>query len=275
MATSRATGDPGSDRDDDGGARPGRGLIGAATAAAERLVTPAKAIRMLRALRRTLDELDQVDLDDEARHRVVEAHRATLIEVASTVSDALIGEMVALHIEPLTPAATLDQLKVAQAQLLGWVNGLVLAEANIKEPVAIGPVLAIDGTPFARGRDESRSTNAESPEPFPQPEPFPPPEPVPLPEPVPPPEPVPGPPERARRVARPIDHPLPCARAVEERDRGWLPGEFAECLDESHDQVTGRGMRAGTIEHRLALTLDQRALVRACSRWPGAAACAR
>lgn len=149
MATTRTTGtDPGLDRDDDGRARPGRELALAEIAAAERLVAPAKAIRMLGALRRTLEELEQVNLDDEARRRVVEAHRAALIEAASTVSDALIAEMVALHIEPLAPAATLDQLKVAKAQLLGWLNGLIVAETSIKEPVAIGRVLAVSGPPF-------------------------------------------------------------------------------------------------------------------------------
>ncbi|HEX6420240.1 MAG TPA: proteasome activator [Acidimicrobiales bacterium] len=113
------------------------------TAGAGRLVAPAKAIRVLEALRRSLDELARVDLDDEARRRLVGAHRAALIEAASTVSDALIVEMVALHIEPLAPAATVDQLRVAEAQLLGWLNGLVLGEEGVKEPVEIGRVLLV------------------------------------------------------------------------------------------------------------------------------------
>ena len=145
-------------RDDEGGPQPGRALASGNTAASECLVAPAKAIRMLGVLHRTRDELRRADLDDKARHKVVEAHRATLIEVASTVSDALIDEMVALHIEPLAPGATLDQLRVAQAQLLGWVNGLVLAEANIDEPVAIGPVLAIEALPLADSATSSAAT---------------------------------------------------------------------------------------------------------------------
>ncbi|HET6954194.1 MAG TPA: proteasome activator [Acidimicrobiales bacterium] len=146
---------------------------------AGRLVAPVKAVRVLGALRRVLEEINRVDLDDAARRRVIEAHRAMLIEVASTVSDGLIDEMVALHIEPLDPEATRDQLEVAQAQLIGWVDGMMFAEAELDGPVTIGFPLEALADP--------------SPEPLPPPEPMPPPEPVPGPEPMPPPEPVPGP----------------------------------------------------------------------------------
>jgi hypothetical protein len=44
--------------------------------------------------------------------------------VASTVSDALIEEMVQLHMAPLGPDASADEMRVARA-LLGWVTGLL------------------------------------------------------------------------------------------------------------------------------------------------------
>lgn len=95
------------------------------------LVAPAKAMRLLRAIGAAVDELDRVDLDDAARHRLIAAHRAALIEVASTVSDALIDELIRLRVEPLDEDASVDELRVAQAQLLGWVNGAVLAEGIV------------------------------------------------------------------------------------------------------------------------------------------------
>jgi len=95
------------------------------------LVAPAKAVRLLRALGAAVDELDSVDLDDGARHRLIAAHRAALVEVASTVSDALIDELIRLRVAPLDEDASVDELRVAQAQLLGWVNGAVLAEATV------------------------------------------------------------------------------------------------------------------------------------------------
>jgi hypothetical protein len=78
-----------------------------------------------------------VNLDDAARRRVITTHRATLIEVASTVSDALMDEMVALRFEPLDGGATIDEIKVAEAQLVGWVNGVILAAANVGTPTDV------------------------------------------------------------------------------------------------------------------------------------------
>jgi Protein of unknown function (DUF2587) len=101
------------------------------------LVAPAKAMRLLGALSDGLDELHRVNLDDAARSRVVATHRAALIEVASAVSDALIDEMVALDFQPLEGEATVDEIRVAQAQLVGWVNGLILAQANLRTPAVI------------------------------------------------------------------------------------------------------------------------------------------
>jgi hypothetical protein len=95
------------------------------------LVSPVKAMRLLEALGAGFDEMKRVDLDDAARRRLIATHRAALIEVASTVSDALIDELVTFGVGPLSQDASVDQLKVAQAQLLGWVNGVVLAKATL------------------------------------------------------------------------------------------------------------------------------------------------
>jgi len=57
-----------------------------------RLVAPAKALRLRGALRAGVGELDRVALDDVARRRMITAHRAAIVEVASTVSDAIIDQ---------------------------------------------------------------------------------------------------------------------------------------------------------------------------------------
>jgi hypothetical protein len=94
-------------------------------------VAPAKTLRLLHAIGAVAGELERVDLDDAARRRVIAAHRAALVEVASTVSDLLIDELVALGFRPLDEDASIDELKVAQAQLVGWVKGAVLAESDV------------------------------------------------------------------------------------------------------------------------------------------------
>jgi len=94
-------------------------------------VAPAKTLRLLCAIGAGVDERKRVDLDEAARRRMIAAHRTVLVEVASTLSDPLIDELVALGVHPLDEDASLDELKVAQAQLLGWVNGAVLAEGTV------------------------------------------------------------------------------------------------------------------------------------------------
>jgi hypothetical protein len=89
------------------------------------LVAPTKAVRLLTTLKATLDELHRAPIDETTRRSMIASHKAALIEVASTVSDVLIDELVRLHIAPLTDDATEAQIRVAQAQLLGWVVGLI------------------------------------------------------------------------------------------------------------------------------------------------------
>jgi hypothetical protein len=89
------------------------------------LVAPAKAVRLLSTLKGTLDELHRIPIDETTRLSLIASHQAALTEVASTVSDVLIDELVRLHMAPLEDDATADQIRVAQAQLLGWVIGLI------------------------------------------------------------------------------------------------------------------------------------------------------
>jgi hypothetical protein len=98
------------------------------------VIVPAKVVRLLGALSMGLEELNRVNLDDAARRGLIAAQRAVLIEVASTVPEALVDELVALRFAPLDHDATVDEIKVAQAQLLGWVNGVILAVANFGTP---------------------------------------------------------------------------------------------------------------------------------------------
>jgi hypothetical protein len=98
------------------------------------LVAPAKALRLLCMLWDGLEELHRITVDDAARRGLIAAHRAALIEVASTLSDPLINELVDLRFTPLDPDATVDEIRVAQAQLFGWLNGLILSDQRFSAP---------------------------------------------------------------------------------------------------------------------------------------------
>jgi hypothetical protein len=109
----------------------------AATEGQDGLVAPAKALRLLCMLWDGLEELHRIAPDDPARRALVAAHRAALVEVASTVSDTLINELVELHFAPLDADATVDEIRIAQAQLFGWLNGLILADERFATPPAL------------------------------------------------------------------------------------------------------------------------------------------
>lgn len=50
------------------------------------------------------------------------------------LSDALVDELVTLGVKPLSKDASIDQIKVAQTALVGWVNGVILAKTTLGTP---------------------------------------------------------------------------------------------------------------------------------------------
>jgi hypothetical protein len=106
----------------------------AATKGQDGLVAPAEALRLLCMLWDGLEELHRITVDDAARRDLIAAYRAGLVEVASTVSDPLINELVDLRFAPLDADATVDEIRVAQAQLFGWLNGLILSDERFSAP---------------------------------------------------------------------------------------------------------------------------------------------
>ena len=120
--------------DQQGRASPDVSAPVAATNGRNGLVAPAKALRLLCMLWDGLEELHRITPDDPARRALVAAHRAALVEVASTVSDPLIDELLELGFAPLDPDATVAEIRVAQAQLFGWLNGLVLSDERFSTP---------------------------------------------------------------------------------------------------------------------------------------------
>jgi hypothetical protein len=87
------------------------------------VVAPAKVIRLVHLLRATHDELRTVALDDAARAHLLQTHRALVIELASAVTADEVDEMVALGMSPLPDGSGDVELRLAQAQLLGWARG--------------------------------------------------------------------------------------------------------------------------------------------------------
>jgi hypothetical protein len=83
-----------------------------------------KLIRIASMTRAMLDEIRQAPLDEGGRRRLVEIHRQSLTELDEMLPDALRDEFNELFLPLQEGAVTEPELRVAQAQLVGWLEGL-------------------------------------------------------------------------------------------------------------------------------------------------------
>lgn len=85
---------------------------------------PTKIIRIASMTRAMLEEVRQAPLDEAGRRRLLEVHERSLAELAGVLSQDLQDEFHEIF-RPLTSEApTESELRVAQAQLVGWLEGL-------------------------------------------------------------------------------------------------------------------------------------------------------
>ncbi len=92
--------------------------------AAETITSPTKLIRIASMIRSLLDEARRAPLDDAGRRLLAEIHSKSLAELKDVLSEELREELadVSHPFESETP--TDSELRVAQAQLVGWLEGL-------------------------------------------------------------------------------------------------------------------------------------------------------
>jgi hypothetical protein len=90
----------------------------------EVLEHPAKVMRIGAMVRNLLDEVRQSPLDDASRDRLKEIYETSLKELGDVLSPELRDELnrLSLPFEEGTPSQS--ELRVAHAQLVGWLEGL-------------------------------------------------------------------------------------------------------------------------------------------------------
>ena len=84
---------------------------------------PSKLIRIASMTRAMLDEVREAPLDEAGRGRLVAIYEGSIDELKEVLSDDLIDELDAVFV-PITEEPTEAELRVAQAQLVGWLEGL-------------------------------------------------------------------------------------------------------------------------------------------------------
>jgi len=85
---------------------------------------PAKVMRIGSMIKQLLDEVRSAPLDEKSRARLKEIYETSVRELAQGLSPDLSDELATLT-TPFTDAAPSEaELRIAQAQLVGWLEGL-------------------------------------------------------------------------------------------------------------------------------------------------------
>jgi hypothetical protein len=86
---------------------------------------PAKVMRIGSMIKQLLDEVRSAPLDEASRVRLRDIHRRSITELESGLAPELVKELERLSL-PFTDDSvpTEAELRIAQAQLVGWLEGL-------------------------------------------------------------------------------------------------------------------------------------------------------
>lgn len=85
---------------------------------------PTKLIRIASMTRAMLEEVRQAPLDEGGRARLAAVHARSLEELREVLSPDLLDEFNEIMIPLEASQVTEAELRVAQAQLIGWLEGL-------------------------------------------------------------------------------------------------------------------------------------------------------
>jgi hypothetical protein len=125
----------------------------------EAVASPAKVMRIGAMVRQLLEEVRQAPLDEASRSRMREIYETSVKELAGVLSPDLADELArfALPLESETPSE--PELRVAQAQLVGWLEGLfhgIQASLFAQQMSARNQLAEMRGRQIMPGQQEDR-----------------------------------------------------------------------------------------------------------------------
>jgi hypothetical protein len=86
---------------------------------------PAKVMRVANMIRQLLDEVKSAPLDEASRQRLKAIHEASIKELESGLAPELVEELERLSLDFTDDSTPTEaELRIAQAQLVGWLEGL-------------------------------------------------------------------------------------------------------------------------------------------------------
>ncbi|HVB92374.1 MAG TPA: bacterial proteasome activator family protein [Acidimicrobiales bacterium] len=97
---------------------------GAELAATESVSEPAKVLRIGSMVKTLLDEVRQAPLDEKSRVRLREIYEQSIHDLSEGLSPDLVAELDRMALPFDDEAPSESELRIAQAQLVGWLEGL-------------------------------------------------------------------------------------------------------------------------------------------------------
>lgn len=85
---------------------------------------PAKVMRIGGMIRQLLEEVKAAPLDEASRQRLREIHQQSVKELEDGLAPELVEELQRLSLPFDAEAPSEGELRIAQAQLVGWLEGL-------------------------------------------------------------------------------------------------------------------------------------------------------
>ena len=90
----------------------------------EMVEQPAKVMRIGSMIRQLLEEVRAAPLDEKSRARLAEIHKSSIKELEDGLAPELVEELERLSLPFADELPSESELRVAQAQLVGWLEGL-------------------------------------------------------------------------------------------------------------------------------------------------------
>jgi len=90
----------------------------------ESIERPAKLLRIGSMVKQLLEEVRQAPLDEASRGRLREIYEQSIRELADGLSPDLAAELDRMSIPFDSPTPSESELRIAHAQLVGWLEGL-------------------------------------------------------------------------------------------------------------------------------------------------------
>ncbi|WP_018157749.1 bacterial proteasome activator family protein [Demetria terragena] len=126
---------------------------------ADQVEQPAKVMRIGSMIKQLLEEVRDAPLDEAGRKRLAEIHQRSIAELKDGISEDLIEELDRLAL-PFTDGTPSDaELRIAQAQLVGWLEGLFhgIQAAMVAQQMAAQTQLQAMQRGLPRGQSDTQA----------------------------------------------------------------------------------------------------------------------